>query len=160
MPPSYLLQENGFLIELEDGSGFIILEESTGAGAVGSLVATHTTQPLAMFGGLDIDNAATAVVPGGGGTAVVLAPPYVFGGPAVFSWNPGGMVASFRVEVQAQELDGTWNTFYSRTDADTEAHVTIDLLMPAQPIRVLVTNRTGGAHSCDAALMYDLHRVG
>lgn len=140
-------------------TGYYHLDQILGVTSTLSLCATHTTQPLAMFGGRDLENAAQPVVPSGS-TLVVIEPPYVFGGPAVFSWNPGGMAAAFRVDVQAQEPDGTWNTFYRRTDADPDLHVTVDLLMPAQPIRVVVTNNTAGAHSCDVALMYDLHRVG
>lgn len=136
------------------------LDEVPTAPAAFSLCATHTTQPLAMFGGLDIDNAITTTIPGDGLPHVILAPPFVFGGPAEFSWNPGGLAAAFVVEVQAQQGDGTWNTFYKRTNADTPPHDVIALYMPAAPIRVVVTNNTGADHNADAALMYDLHRVG
>lgn len=157
--PSYLLLEDGGRITLEDGTGSILLEDSiapVGDGVL-SLCATHTTQPLAMFGGLDLDNALTTAVPANG-TITLLAPPFVYGGPAILYFNPSGIAGGYIMRLQAQDPDGTWNDFAVRTTAP--GRVQIDLFLPAQPIRLRVTDTTGAGGNVDAALMVDLHRVG
>lgn len=124
-----------------------------------SICATHTTQPLAMFGGLDIDNSQGFSLDAGQ-TLIVLAPPYIYGGPAHLSFNPGGFSAAYVVSLEAQQEDGSWNAFEVRSNADPGVRQDIDFFCPAQPIRLTATNNTGDTQTGDAVLEYDLHRVG
>jgi len=124
-----------------------------------SICATHTTQPLAMFGGLDIDNSQGFSLDAGE-TLIVLAPPYIYGGPAHLSFNPGGFSSAYVMSLEAQQEDGTWNAFEVRSNADPGVRQDLDLFIPAQPIRLTATNNTMSSETGDAVLEYDLHRVG
>lgn len=136
-----------------------VTNQTAASDAVFNLTATHTTQPIAQWGGGDINNANGFGV-GAGATITALAPVYIFGGPADLEFNPGGFAAAYVMSLEAQEPDGTWNPFLVRTNTDPGVKQSLEFFCPAQPIRLRVTNNTGDLHSADAALLYDLHRVG
>jgi len=156
MPPSYLLLESAGRIELEDGSGFILLEGSVapGTGASYDLAATHATQPIDQYGGMDIYNAEPTLVPAGE-TVTLISADYIFVGPALLFFNPAGASASFTMQLQAQQADGTWNTIIARDETDGARQI-IPLFTPGAPLRLQVTNGTGSPERMDACLSYDI----
>lgn len=153
-----LLLESGSHVLLESGSDILLESGIGGAAATLALLATHSSQPVAAFGGDDIISA-TGVSVTNGTTVVVLAPPFVFGGPAQLEFDPDGMASAYLLEVQKLDEDGTWRTFVSRNSVAVPVPP-IEFFCPAQPIRVQVTNNTMATHTATATLEYDLHRVG
>ena len=171
-PLDFIMANRIYTLGENDGAGFkcqvcvphlgdaltVQVLNNSGAPATYTLVATHATQPLAVWGGFDLYNAQAVSIPDSTPTTL-LAPAYIFGGPATLSFNPSGASSAYTMRLQSQDDTGAWNDFETRTDADG-GRQQIDVYLPAAPVRVEVEQTTGSAQDMTATLELDLHRVG
>jgi len=121
-----------------------------------TLTATHCTQPIGAWGGLDfyVFNASAT------NTQVILAPQFVYGGPAHLECLPSATI--WNIQVQVENASGTWEDLVLRgsTAAFGGSVLPVDFIVPARPLRIVNGNGDGAPKNTFVSLAYDLSRVG
>lgn len=122
-----------------------------------AIYAEHTTQEFQGYGGLDTWGGSSIPVGAAPAAIVAISPIYLFGGPAVFTFNAGTLTAWTGI-VQVMDTLGNWLNFFAFITADGP-RLRTELVIPARPMRVIILNG-GAAAAFDMWLTYDLSRVG
>ena len=137
---------------------FLTLFNDSGSPAVVGITATHTSQPVAGYGGPEDvyywTNAATV------NGQIIIAPTAVYGGPASFQCYPPVSPTAWGITIEAQNPTGSWDSLVTINNSNTAAGaLPINFIVPARPIRV-VAGTAGGTAPFIASLAYDLSRRG
>lgn len=122
------------------------------------LAATHSTQPLAAWGGQDFIPAPANAV-GSLASIAAVSSQFIFGGPAQLEWS-AGTLTNYLLQLQYMEVNRVWHTFWAR-DNTNPARASYPFIAPAAPLQLVVTNREAANRAFEyAVLEYDLSRVG
>jgi len=136
----------------------LVLSNTSGGLVVFTISATHSSQPVGAWGGMDFMTGTATVAHGG--TGVLLQPQFLYGGPAQLEWSVGSFTA-YLLQFQYMDAAGAWHTFWSR-DQTSPARESYRIMLPAAPLQLIITNNAGAGSAAPeyCALELDVSRVG